>query len=64
MLVEECMIALLFPFQWTLLDIPIDFTTALIRLDAPVPAIKGIKTTDRDPRSLDEPTSGVQRCVV
>ena len=43
MLVAECLTALLFPFQWTLLYVPIVFTAALVCLDVPVPAIMGLR---------------------
>lgn len=43
MLVAECLTSLLFPFQWTLLYVPIVFTAALVCLDVPVPAIMGLK---------------------
>ncbi|CAF3980175.1 unnamed protein product, partial [Rotaria sp. Silwood1] len=39
MLVAECLTSLLFPFQWTLLYVPIVFTAALVCLDVPVTAI-------------------------
>jgi hypothetical protein len=44
MLVAECLTALLFPFEWTLLYVPIVFTAALVCLDVPVPAIMGLRT--------------------
>jgi hypothetical protein len=43
MLVAECLTSLLFPFQWTLLYVPIVFTAALVCLDVPVPAIMGLR---------------------
>lgn len=43
MLVAECLTALLFPFQWTLLYVPIVLTAALVCLDVPVPAIMGVR---------------------
>ena len=65
MLVAECLTALLFPFQWTLLYVPIVFTAALVCLDVPVPAIMGIKTkTEGATDESDEATFEVQRCVV
>ena len=64
MLVAECLTALLFPFQWTLLYVPIVFTAALVCLDVPVPAIMGIRTNEGDDGSMDEATFEVQRCVV
>ncbi len=73
MLVAECLTSLLFPFQWTLLYVPIVFTAALVCLDVPVPAIMGIRINkslgnddDDDGYSdtSDEATFEVQRCVV
>ncbi|CAF2531177.1 unnamed protein product [Rotaria sp. Silwood2] len=78
MLVAECLTSLLFPFQWTLLYVPIVFTAALVCLDVPVPAIMGIcinksninsdgKDVDDDDRysdTSDELTFEVQRCIV
>jgi hypothetical protein len=80
MLVAECLTSLLFPFQWTLLYVPIVFTAALVCLDVPVPAIMGLrinksngnsdnKTDDDDDDdsnsdTSDEATFEVQRCVV
>jgi hypothetical protein len=43
MLVAECLTSLLFPFQWTLLYVPIVFTAALVCLNVPVPAIMGLR---------------------
>ena len=78
MLVAECLTSLLFPFQWTLLYVPIVFTAALVCLDVPVPAIMGLRINksngnldnkeddDDDGYSdtSDEATFEVQRCVV
>ena len=80
MLVAECLTALLFPFQWTLLYVPIVFTAALVCLDVPVPAIMGLRIhkslgnedntdgngndDDRYSDTSDEATFEVQRCVV
>ena len=76
MLVAECLTSLLFPFEWTLLYVPIVFTAALVCLDVPVPAIMGLRITrsnghvdnsdDDDGYSdtSDEATFEVQRCVV
>ena len=73
MLVAECLTSLLFPFQWTLLYVPIVFTAALVCLDVPVPAIMGIRinksvgneeTNDNESDTSDEATFEVQRCVV
>ncbi|CAF3102500.1 unnamed protein product, partial [Rotaria sp. Silwood2] len=78
MLVAECLTSLLFPFQWTLLYVPIVFTAAFVCLDVPVPAIMDLcinksnvnsdgKNIDDDGRSSDtsdELTFEVQRCVV
>jgi hypothetical protein len=72
MLVAECLTSLLFPFQWTLLYVPIVFTAALVCLDVPVPAIMGLRinksNNDNDgdgySDTSDEATFEVQRCVV
>lgn len=77
MLVAECLTGLLFPFQWTLLYVPIVFTAALACLDVPVPAIMGLRinksnghsdtkdnTDDSDSDTSDDATFEVQRCVV
>ena len=76
MLVAECLTSLLFPFQWTLLYVPIVFTAALVCLDVPVPAIMGIHVNksnfnehsqidnESDSSSNDETTFEIQRCVV
>jgi hypothetical protein len=77
MLVAECLTSLLFPFQWTLLYVPIVFTAALVCLDVPVPAIMGIhinKSNGNDNNNnngdddysdtSDGATFEVQRCVV
>jgi hypothetical protein len=72
MLVAECLTSLLFPFQWTLLYVPIVFTAALVCLDVPVPAIMGLhinKSNDNDDDdgssdTSDEATFEVQKCVV
>lgn len=77
MLVAECLTSLLFPFQWTLLYVPIVFTAALVCLDVPVPAIMGLRINksnvtsdikdDEDDRfsdTSDEANFDVQRCVV
>jgi hypothetical protein len=73
MLVAECLTSLLFPFQWTLLYVPIVFTAALVCLDVPVPAIMGLrihKSTGNDDDddgysdTSDEATFEFQRCVV
>ncbi len=77
-LVAECLTSLLFPFQWTLLYVPIVFTAALVCLDVPVPAIMSLRINksmgngddqsedDDDGYSdtSDEATFEVQRCVV
>ena len=77
MLVAECLTSLLFPFQWTLLYVPIVFTAALVCLDVPVPAIMGLRISklhrnidikdDNDVKYIDandEANFEVQRCVV
>ncbi|CAF1112721.1 unnamed protein product [Rotaria sordida] len=78
MLVAECLTSLLFPFQWTLLYVPIVFTAALVCLDVPVPAIMGLcinrtnvnydgKDVDNDDKysdTSDELTFEVQRGIV
>ncbi|CAF1569789.1 unnamed protein product [Rotaria magnacalcarata] len=77
MLVAECLTSLLFPFQWTLLYVPIVFTAALVCLDVPVPAIMGLRINksnvnsdakdddnDRYSDTSDEANFDVQRCVV
>jgi hypothetical protein len=78
MLVAECLTSLLFPFEWTLLYVPIVFTAALVCLDVPVPAIMGLRVNksngNSDNKDLDdddgysdtsdEATFEVQRCVV
>lgn len=74
MLVAECLTSLLFPFQWTLLYVPIVFTAALVCLDVPVPAIMGLRINksngndndddDQSSDTSDEATFEVQRCVV
>ena len=76
MLVAECLTALLFPFQWTLLYVPSVLTAALVCLDVPVPAIMGVRVKRSSDNSnwLDEDGNGsdfsdegsfeLQRCVV
>jgi hypothetical protein len=77
MLAAECLTSLLFPFQWTLLYVPIVFTAALVCLDVPVPAIMGLRINkfngnldnnddDDDGYSdtSDDANFEVQRCVV
>ena len=75
MLVAECLTTLLFPFQWTLLYVPIVFTAALVCLDVPVPAIMGLRVNkingnldndDDDGYSdtSDDANFEVQKCIV
>ncbi|CAF1388450.1 unnamed protein product [Adineta ricciae] len=56
MLVAECLTSLLFPFQWTLLYVPIVFTAALVCLDVPVPAIMGLRI-NKSTGTSDNPNS-------